>query len=151
MYTYNLFKLPHSSVHEVLKLDILTTLNIAWVKPGLQKSHLNETFVYCLVFGHCYTLDITYIFWLYILSSYSFIIQLTFWRIYYMTWKTRYGEHVKSGVNCVARHSHVRTQMRQHRGHVKAFSRLEKISLPSWSKCKCRQCMQEISSLSFSP
>lgn len=24
---YNLFKLPHSSVHEVLKLDILTTLS----------------------------------------------------------------------------------------------------------------------------
>lgn len=143
MYTYNLFKLPHSSVHEALKLDILTTLNThclgkTWLTKEPSKWDICFPFgVWTLLYLGYYI----YIYWLYILSSYSFIIQLTFWRRYYMIWKTRYAEHVKSWVNCVAQHSHVRTQMLQHHGHVKAFSRLgsEKISLPSWSKCKCRR------------
>lgn len=47
---YNLFKLPHSSVHEVLKLDILTTLNTyclgkTWLKKEPSKCDI------CLLFG----------------------------------------------------------------------------------------------------
>lgn len=72
MYTYNLFKLPHSSAHEVLKLDILTTLNThclgeIWLTKEPSKWDI------CLLFGVWTLLYLGY--YIYILVVYIKFLQ----------------------------------------------------------------------------